>query len=240
MRLVLLNSRLFLSGSILIIPPKVMCGMGRTGSMHAWQQDGIRGPDLQMIGKSLGGGFIPVSGLLVHQKIFDAIALPNGALAGGHTFQAHPVACAAALAVQKKIAREDLLSNVQAMGVELERLLRAEIAPLSFVGDIRGRGLFWAVEFVQNTVGRIPFGKHIDFSDQVMEEALVQGVNVLKNMGFAGMKVDTIAITPPFIVTKLELQEIVSRLKRAIINASRPYLVQEQLSFRERPALAQL
>ena len=64
-----------------------MCGMGRTGTLHAWQQEGIRGPDVQMIGKSLGGGFIPISGVLVHQKIFDAVATPSGALAGGHTFQ---------------------------------------------------------------------------------------------------------------------------------------------------------
>ncbi|XHG07603.1 hypothetical protein AWENTII_010740 [Aspergillus wentii] len=112
-----------------------MCGMGNTGTMHAWQDEGIRGPDIQTIGKALGGGFIPLSAALLHEKIFDALCGGSKALAHGHTFQAHPLACAAAVAVQKIIQRDNLL----------EKLLHARFACLPFVGDIRGRGLFRVV-----------------------------------------------------------------------------------------------
>lgn len=65
-----------------------MCGMGKTGTMHAWEQEGIRGPDIQTIGKALGGGFVPLSGVLLHQKIFEALANGSKGLLHGHTFQA--------------------------------------------------------------------------------------------------------------------------------------------------------
>lgn len=205
--------------------PQVMCGMGRTGTTHAWQQEGIRGPDLQNIGKSLGGGFIPLSGVLVHQHVFEVIATPQGALAGGHTFQAHPVACAAALAVQKIIERDRLLENVRDMGRRLETLLKTNLGPHPLVGDIRGRGLFWAVEFVSNKDARRPFDLRDDFSGRVVEEALRQGVQVLRNMGFPGTwKIDSIVICPPFMVRMEELEKIVARLKQALEVVATPYL----------------
>ncbi|EXJ84576.1 hypothetical protein A1O3_05246 [Capronia epimyces CBS 606.96] len=211
-------------GALLVLD-EVMCGMGRSGTMHAWQQEGIRGPDIQTIGKSLGGGFIPLSAVLVHQQIFDSIANGSGALAGGHTFQAHPVSCAAALQVQKIIRRDNLLENVRRMGVVLENLLKTEIAPLPLVGNVRGRGLFWAVEFMLDKSTRTPFPLGDDVSTRIKDAALEEGVNVLSNMGFAGMhKIDTAAITPPFTVTEGELVEAVQRLKRAIVRVSKPYL----------------
>ena len=69
-----------------------MCGMGKTGTMHAWEQESIRGPDIQTIGKALGAGFVPLSGVLLHEKIFEALSAGSGGLAHGHTFQVcHPL-----------------------------------------------------------------------------------------------------------------------------------------------------
>lgn len=199
--------------------------MGRTGTKHAWQQENIRGPDIQTIGKSLGGGFIPLSGVLVHQHIFDAIATPHGALAGGHTFQAHPVACAAALAVQKIIERDRLLDNVRRMGARLRDLLRTHLGAHPFVGDIRGRGLFWAVEFIRHKKVKMSFDLDDDFSGRVVEEALEQGVQVLRNMGYPGTwKIDSVVVCPPFVVKEEDLVEIVTRLKRALHVVAAPYL----------------
>ncbi|KAJ9144164.1 putative Class III aminotransferase [Pleurostoma richardsiae] len=211
---------------ILLVLDEVMCGMSRTGTLHAWQQEGIRGPDIQMIGKSLGGGFIPLSGVLVHQKIFDAIATPSGALAGGHTFQTHPTACAAALAVQCIISRNNLLANVRRMGILLETLLRDQLGSHPLVGDIRGRGLFWAVEFMLDPTTLTPFPPDDDFSGRVVEEALENhGLQVLRNMGFPGTwKVDSVVVCPPFIVTEEAIREIVSRLKAATDAVAAPYL----------------
>ncbi|KXS98180.1 hypothetical protein AC578_6419 [Pseudocercospora eumusae] len=212
-------------GALLVLD-EVMCGMGRTGTMHAWQQEGIRGPDLQMVGKALGGGFIPLSAVLVHQNIFDAIASPSGGLSGGHTFQAHPTACAAALAVQRIIRERDLLANVRNMGVILGNLLKESLGSHPLVGDIRGRGLFWAVEFMLDPKERKEFPLEDDFSQRVVREALaVQGLQVLANMGHPGTwKVDSVVICPPFVVTEPEVQEIVKRFKAAVDVVSAPYL----------------
>lgn len=140
--------------------------------------------------------------------------------------QAHPTACAAALAVQRIIRRDDLVANVRNMGLILERLLRKTLGPHPLVGDIRGRGLFWAVEFMRRPELREPFSMDDDFSQRVVREALEgQGLQVLANMGFPGTwKVDSVVICPPFIVTELELEEIVKRLKAAVDVISAPYL----------------
>ncbi|EQB56511.1 aminotransferase class-III [Colletotrichum gloeosporioides Cg-14] len=212
-------------GALLVLD-EVLCGMGRTGTLHAWQQEEISGPDLQMIGKSLGGGFIPVSGVLVHQRIFDTIATPQGALAGGHTFQAHPTSCAAALAVQKIIREQDLLSNVRKQGELLGRLLHEELGQHPLTGNIRGRGLLWAVEFMRDPATRTPFPMGDDFSHRVVDEAVEnQGVLVLKNMGFPGTwKMDSVVVSPPFIVTEEEIRESVKRLRRAVDVIAKEYL----------------
>ncbi|KAM5344374.1 hypothetical protein ACJ41O_012911 [Fusarium nematophilum] len=183
---------------VLLILDEIMCGMGKTGTMHAWEQEGISGPDIQTIGKALGGGFISLSGVLLRRKIFDALAHGSGGLAHGHTFQAHPVACAAALEVQRIIRDEDVLGNVVKMGEVLERLLREQIEPLDFVGDIRGRGLFWAVEFMQDPVNKIPFPSSLKLCHQIVDQALELGLNILGNLGATGeVHVDHVIVSPP-------------------------------------------
>lgn len=203
--------------------------MGKTGTTHAWQQESIRGPDIQTIGKALGAGFVPISGVLLHDKIFQALASGSGGLMHGHTFQAHPTACAAAVAVQKIIKRENLLANVQARGQELEAALRKQLLPLQFVGDVRGRGLFWAVEFVANKEEKTPFEPLDNISNDVVEAALGLGLNILGNLGHTGEHyVDLAIISPPYIVTSEEIQVIVERLRRAVEIVSERYVLAHQ------------
>ncbi|KAF5247201.1 hypothetical protein FAUST_883 [Fusarium austroamericanum] len=194
---------------VLLILDEIMCGMGKTGTMHAWEQEGISGPDIQMIGKALGGGFIPLSGVLLRSKIFDAIAEGSGG--------AHPVACAAALEVQRIIRDERVLTNVQKMGTELERLLRDHIGPLESVGDIRGRGLFWAVEFVQDRQRKTPFPASIRLCHRIVDKSLNLGLNILGNLGQTGeVHVDHVIMSPPYVVTESELERMVGILRTAI------------------------
>jgi adenosylmethionine-8-amino-7-oxononanoate aminotransferase len=191
--------------------------MGKTGTMHAWEQDGIDGPDIQMIGKALGGGFVPLSGVLLRQKVFDGIAAGTQVLAHGHTFQAHPTACAAALAVQRIIKRDGVLNNVKAMGRFLESELRQQLGRLPYVGDIRGRGLFWAVEFILDTTTETPFPREHNFSNRIVEVAAELGLNVLGNLGKTGeLDVELVIISPPYIVSKTEVECIVDLLKNVI------------------------
>lgn len=136
------------------------------------------------------------------------------------------MACAAALAVQRIIQREDLLVNVREMGKVLERQLRTVLGGHRFVGDIRGRGLFWAVEFIMDPARRTPFPADDDFSGRVVAQALTRhGLQVLRNMGFPGTwKVDSVIICPPFVVTEGDIGEIVDRLKRAVDDVAAPYI----------------
>lgn len=128
----------------LFILDEIMSGMGRCGTLHAWEQEDVV-PDLQTIGKALGGGYAPVSGLLISDKVVQAIDKGTGAFRHGQTYQGHPVSCAAALAVQNVIKEEGLLENVRRMGAYLEDRLKKALSGNPYVGDIRGKGLFWGV-----------------------------------------------------------------------------------------------
>ncbi len=128
---------------VLLVLDEVMCGMGRTGALHACSQEGIA-PDLMTIAKGLGGGYQPIGAVLLTRRIFDAFANGSGAFQHGHTYMGHPMAAAAALAVQETIARDDLLANVRAMGDLLHRGLVDRLGQNPHVGDIRGRGLLRA------------------------------------------------------------------------------------------------
>src|SRR5271156_2231893 len=109
-------------GALLILD-EVMCGMGRTGTMHAWEQEGIV-PDIQVIAKGLGGGYQPIGGILIADRIVQALSSGSGGFLHGQTYQAHPVACAAALEVQRIIHEDNLVANVAAMGRHLETALQ--------------------------------------------------------------------------------------------------------------------
>ena len=141
---------------VLLILDEVMCGMGRTGTLHACEQEGVA-PDLMALAKGLGGGYQPIGAVMLSKRIYEAFANGSGAFQHGHTYMGHPMAAAAALAVQDVIRRDRLLANVIEMGARLERGLKERFAQHPFVGDIRGRGLFWALELVSDRASKRPF-----------------------------------------------------------------------------------
>ena len=134
---------------VLLILDEVMCGMGRTGTLHACEQEAVV-PDLMTIAKGLGGGFQPIGAVLAQERLVAALSARSGFFQHGHTYLAHPVACAAALAVQQVIERDGLLMNVRLKGRCFQRMLDERFASHPHVGEIRGRGLFWAAELVQD------------------------------------------------------------------------------------------
>jgi adenosylmethionine-8-amino-7-oxononanoate aminotransferase len=138
--------------------------------------------------------------------------------------QAHPTACAAAIAVQKIIKRDNLLDNVKEMGTLLESELRSQLSDLPYVGDIRGRGLFWAVEFVADTKEKNPFGVEDNFSNRIVETAMELGLNILGNLGETGKYyIDLVIISPPYIINQTEVRKIVELLKEAVLKVSDDY-----------------
>jgi len=202
-------------GALLILD-EVMCGMGRTGTMHAWEQEGVA-PDLQVVAKGLGGGYQPIGGVLIGGKIIEAIAQGSGSFMHGHTYQAHPVACAAALEVQRIIRDDNLLDNVRAMGARLESALTERFGNHRHVGDVRGRGLFWALEFVTDRATKKEFDPALKLNERVKREALARGVALYPMGGtIDGRRGDHILVAPPYIATASDIDTIVDRLGDAV------------------------
>jgi adenosylmethionine-8-amino-7-oxononanoate aminotransferase len=201
---------------ILLILDEVMCGMGRTGTLHACEQEGIA-PDLMAIAKGLGGGFAPIGAMLVSKRITDAIAAGSGSFPHSQTYVGHPLACAAALAVQQVIVRDDLLANVRTQGAHLERRLRERFANHHHVGDIRGRGLFWGVEIVADRASKTPFAPALKLHARLKQTAMDRGLMIYPMGGTdEGRAGDHILLAPPFIVTERDSDEIVDILSTVI------------------------
>ncbi|KAH7362647.1 acetylornithine aminotransferase [Plectosphaerella cucumerina] len=201
---------------ILLVLDEVMCGVGRTGTFFAFEQEGIV-PDIVTVAKGLGGGYAAIGGVLVHEKVVEALRQGSGAFCHGHTYQAHPVSCAAALAVQQIVKREGLMERCAKMGVVLERMLYETLGERSSVGDIRGRGLFWAVEFVRDRKTKEPFAPELGFGARVQQVAFREGVAVYPGAATAdGVKGDHVLVAPPFNVTEEQLERICSVLSAAV------------------------
>jgi len=202
-------------GALLILD-EVMCGMGRTGTMHAWEQEAVT-PDIQVIAKGLGGGYQPIGGILIADRIVCSLADGTGGFLHGQTYQAHPVACAAALEVQRIIREDHLLENVRTMGRRLEAVLQDRFGNHCHVGDIRGRGLFWALEFVTDRTTKQVFDPALKLNERVKAEAIARGVAGYPMGGtIDGRQGDHYILAPPYIVTAAEIDTIIERLGDAV------------------------
>ena len=201
---------------VLLILDEVMCGMGRTGTLHACEQDGVV-PDIMTVAKGLGGGYQPIGAVLLGRHIFDAFAKGSGFFHHGHTYLGHPIACAAALAVQQVIARDNLLANVRTMGARLAQRLGDRFGNHPHVGDIRGRGLFMGVELVEDRSTKTTFDPSEKLHARIKREAMARGLMVYPSGGTAdGTHGDHVLLAPPFIVDERTIDTIVERLGDAV------------------------
>jgi adenosylmethionine-8-amino-7-oxononanoate aminotransferase len=202
-------------GALLILD-EVMCGMGRTGTMHAWQQEGVA-PDIQAIAKGLGGGYQPIGAMLASGKIIDTIRAGSGAFQHGHTYLAHPLACAAALAVQDVIRQDGLLDQVRERGKQLEQRLTERFGNHRHVGDIRGRGLLWAIELVADRGTRSSFDPALKLNQKIKAEAFANGLGCYPGGGTVdGVRGDHVLLAPPYIASADEIDLIVDKLGTAV------------------------
>jgi len=201
---------------VLLILDEVMCGMGRTGTLHACEQEGVV-PDLMTIAKGLGGGYQPVGAVLAQRGVVDAMSRGSGFFQHGHTYLGHPMACAAALAVQQTIRREGLVAKVREDGTAFGAMLAEALGAHPHVGDIRGRGFFWGLELVAERAGRTPFDPALKLHAAVKKEAMARGLLCYPFGGTVdGRQGDHVLLAPPFIATREELREIAARLADAI------------------------
>jgi adenosylmethionine-8-amino-7-oxononanoate aminotransferase len=201
---------------ILLVLDEVMCGMGRTGTLHACEQEGVA-PDLMAVAKGLGGGYQPVGAVLVGGRIIDALAAGTGFFQHGHTYIGHPVACAAALAVQQVLARDRLVERCARQGRRLREQLDDAFREHPYVGDVRGRGLFQAIELVADRAGKVPFDPKLKVNARIKKAAMELGLMCYPMGGtIDGARGDHVLLAPPFIVSDDELDLLIERLVAAV------------------------
>ena len=201
---------------VLLILDEVMCGMGRCGTLHAIEAEGVA-PDLMVLAKGLGGGYAPIGAVLASADIMTAFARGSGAFMHGHTYMGHPLACAAALAVQRTVREQNLLANVRTQGARLKARLAARLGDHPNVGDIRGRGLFCGIELVADRATKAPLNPGWRLYSRIKSEAMQRGLLVYPMGGTAdGRSGDHVLIAPPFIIEELHVDEIVDKLAAAI------------------------
>jgi adenosylmethionine-8-amino-7-oxononanoate aminotransferase len=201
---------------VLLILDEVMCGMGRCGTLYASETEGVV-PDLIAVGKGLAAGYQPIGALLVHHRIYDAIVSGTGFFQHGHTYSGHPVACAAALAVQQAIRARGLLGKVRSSGARLGELLKERFSDHPKIGDIRGRGFLWALELVADRATKVPFDPSRRVHARLKRQALENGLLCYPMGGtIDGQYGDHVLIAPPYIVGEPHLHELVDKLAVSI------------------------
>ena len=201
---------------ILLILDEIMCGSGRTGTFFAWEQEDIV-PDITTIGKALSSGYSPLSCVMVSKKLIDGLSNGSSMFNCGHTYQSFALSCAAGYAVQQIIKRDNLLDNVKKMGEYLGEQLLAKVGVIPIVVDIRGRGLFWGIEFGRQQENNKPFDPELNLSRRIAEVCMANGVVVYPGKGtIDGVIGDHIIIAPSFTITSEDIDHIVELVSKSL------------------------
>jgi len=198
---------------ILLIDDEVMTGMGRTGRWFAVEHWDVL-PDIMVLGKGMSGGYFPLSAMITRGEFVDRLKEKTGGFVHGHTFSHHPVACAVGLAVLRFIQRQDLLQNCQKQGDYLIKRLEG-FKDFPFVGDVRGKGLMTAIEFVKDQKTKEPFPRSAKFTEKVIDLAFENGLVLYPGTGFVdGVNGDMVMVGPPLIIQESQIDEIIEILKK--------------------------
>lgn len=201
---------------VLLILDEIMCGMGRTGTLFASEQEAVA-PDIVAIAKGLAGGYMPIGAMLCSSRIHDAIAGGSAAFQHGHTYMGHPTSAAAAVAVLKAIIQRNLLARVRDQGQKLDAALQRTFGQHPHVGDIRGRGLFLGLELVEDRDSKAPFSPERHIHKRVKQAAFEAGLICYPMGGTAdGHRGDHILLAPPYIIDDDQVDELVSKLDTAV------------------------
>lgn len=204
---------------VLLILDEVMCGTGRTGTLFACEQEGIT-PDIVTMAKGLAAGYQPLGAMMCTESIYETIGAGSGFFAHGHTANGHPVACAAGLAVVSRIAEPAMLAQVRERGEQLAARLADRFAEHPHVGDLRGRGLFQAIELVAERDRNTPFDPALRLHARVRDKAMANGLICYPGGGSRdGVHGDHVLLAPPYIITEAQINELVERLGRAVDQA---------------------
>ncbi len=201
---------------VLMIADEVMCGAGRTGTWRALERDGVE-PDIMSVAKGLAAGYVPLGAAICTTAVWEVIRARDGAFGTGHTFSGHTAACAAAVAVQKIIARDGLLARVAANEARIKGWMAEALAGVEAVGDIRGRGHFICAELVADRETKVPYEASRKLFLKVRAQAMENGLVCYPVGGNVdGVRGDIVILAPPYNCTDAELDEIVGKCAASI------------------------
>ena len=195
---------------ILLVADEVICGFGRTGEMFGSQTFGIR-PDIMVLSKQISSSYLPISALLINEKVFEPIADESnriGTFGHGFTGGGHPVAAAVALENLKLIEERDLVGNARTVGAHMQKRLR-KLASHPLVGEVRGVGLIAAVELVGDKANKMPWETAGALGGLVNGFMQQNGV-ISRNMG------DALAFCPPLIITEPQVDQVIDAFERSL------------------------
>lgn len=197
--------------NLLFIVDEVMTGFGRTGKWFAINHWDVV-PDIVAVGKGITGGYVPLAAMATKKEIVDVIKNGSGNFVHGHTFSHHAVTCAVGLAVLRYLKKYNLVEQSAKRGEYLLQKLN-ELKRFSFVGDVRGKGLMTAIEFVKEKETKVPFPRASHFAEKILEKAFKRGLVLYPSMGFVdGVNGDGVMVSPPFIIEEREIDEIINIL----------------------------
>lgn len=206
---------------ILLILDEVMCGMGRTGSLFACEQDGVS-PDILCIAKGLGAGYQPIGAMLCTRQIYETIENGSGFFQHGHTYLGHPTAAAAGVAVVSALLDRNLIPRVKTQGAKLMKALEICFGQHPHIGDLRGRGLFLGLELVADRETKAPFDASRKIANRIKTAAFEAGLICYPMSGtIDGQSGDHVLLAPPFIISDEQIDELVHKLSGAIDKAVR-------------------
>jgi adenosylmethionine-8-amino-7-oxononanoate aminotransferase len=212
---------------VLLVLDEVMTGFGRTGKWFAYEHFGII-PDILTLGKGLGGGYFPVGAVAISEKVAKAIEDGTGIFSPGYSWAGNPLGAAVISRAIDYLKEKGLVERAQKMGRYLGARLKEELSPHPTVGDIRGLGLMWGVEFVKDKVTREPLDPKLKFHQRVAHRALDMGLFIESSGGCErGKAGDMIMFGPPFIVTEDEIDQMIELFERALTHEEEMLTAQE-------------
>ena len=201
---------------VLLILDEVMCGMGRTGTLFAHEQEGIEA-DMVTIAKGLGAGYQPIGAMMASAEIHNTISNGSGFFQHGHTYMGHATAVAGSLAVLNAIDQDALLPRVRVAGDLLQAKLEKRFENHAFIGDIRGRGLFRAIEIMADKEKKIPFAASTKLHTKIKAQAMELGLMCYPMPGTVdGQEGHHVLLAPPFIISDDQLDELTDKLYLSI------------------------
>ena len=204
---------------VLMIADEIFCGVGRAGTWRALEPEGVY-PDLMTIAKGMSGGYMPLSGCVVSRDLRDTIGGSHGNVEIARTYSGHTAACSAGLAVLSIIERDGLIDKVARDGVYLKERLDATLGQHDSVGDIRGIGFMWGVELVEDRESKEPFDPALKLHARYRDRAMQNGLLTYQAGGIVdGHKGDFVQVSPPYVATRDELDEIVDKVALSIKQA---------------------